>query len=215
MPLKVAAVCRYTGSKRGSPIQASDYSLPNHDLMWYYYPTPASTGPPIPTPLRPRVSSSHITSSRPAQKSPGQDHSGERQHEAARAREVAAASQAHGCFSTMHTLGMGALPLTSFSRLGPSLQEAHLPGAMGGRKGWTPHSSSGWACTPTWWAATRQSTGHPIMLLGSPTFSDSQGRMHLPRDLGATAGQSCKFRSSEDTSLRANPCHQTLGMGAG
>lgn len=39
--------------------------------------------------------------------------------------------------------------------------------------------------------------------------------LRFPADLGATAGQSCKSRSSEDMGLRANPRHQTLRMGAG
>lgn len=36
--------------------------------------------------------------------------------------------------------------------------------------------------------------------------------LRFPSDVGATIGQSYKFRSSEDMSLRASLHHQTLGM---
>lgn len=39
--------------------------------------------------------------------------------------------------------------------------------------------------------------------------------LRFPSDLEAIAGQSCKFRFSEDTGLRASLHHQTLGMEQG
>lgn len=39
--------------------------------------------------------------------------------------------------------------------------------------------------------------------------------LRFPSDMGATVGQSCKFRSSEDTGLRGSLHHQSLGMGQG